>query len=105
MRKDDEVSAKPVVFRTHSRRVAITALMALVCARPSSASSTAELVRALSWQSVRGECHFVWQIHPTGKEAKRLIRAGKSATDDLFNALGACPSNGPDKDLFGKTGA
>jgi hypothetical protein len=54
----------------------------------SSDSKTVKLVRDLSWQSVHGECRYtVWVIEPHGRPVERLLRAGKSATEDLVNAL------------------
>jgi hypothetical protein len=45
------------------------------------------LVDRLSWESVEGSCNYVWTVFPTGREAKQLIKVGKSATDHLLSVL------------------
>jgi hypothetical protein len=47
----------------------------------------AGLVSQLSWDSVGGECRFYWHIFPTGEAAKKLLKIGKPATDELLKVL------------------
>jgi len=55
--------------------------------RQSNPQGISGLVSQLSWDTVGGECNFLFRVFPTGEAADRLIEIGSPATDELLKAL------------------
>jgi len=78
-----------ILFMRILLSIILIAVAGVASAQPQEASpeEIAALVAQLSWDSVGGECNFVWRIYPEGPAAKRLLEIGKPASAELLKVL------------------